>query len=247
MNISVAIITLNEEDSIERTLKSVQWADEIIIVDSGSTDKTLDIAREYDATVFTRKFDDFSSQKNFAVSKCRNEWVLSLDADEVVSAGLQARLECFVPEDKTGYRIKRDTHIFGRLMKHGGHDRDLPLRLFNKHRGNFVQPIHEYVKVDGSTGFIEEPIMHYSSRTVSEYMDKLNLYTDIEVQFMVEKHSKFSYVDMALKPFAKFCQRYVLQKGFCDGKEGFIFYALSGFYDFMKWAKYWEFLKKERT
>jgi glycosyltransferase involved in cell wall biosynthesis len=247
MNISVAIITLNEEDSIEYTLKSAQWANEIVVVDSGSTDKTIDIAKQYGSKVFVREFDDFSSQKNFAISKCSNKWVISLDADEVVSPQLEERLKGFMSEDKTGYRIKRQTYIFGRLMKQGGHDKDAPLRFFNKEKASFNQPIHEYVEIEGNIGLIEEPIVHYSSRTISEYMKKLNLYTALEAEYMFKKKTKFSHVSIFLKPLAKFIQRYILQKGFCDGVEGLIFYTLSGFYDFIKWFKYWELIKKEKA
>ena len=170
---SIIIITKDEEKSLRRCLDSVRGLGEIVIVDSGSRDKTQEIAREYTDKVFSREFDDFSSQKNFAISRCSNDWVLSLDADEALSEGLKSRLMAIQPEAKAGYRIRRETYIFKRLMKHGGHGQDMPLRFFNRQKGEFVQPIHEFFKPKGETGIIEEPIIHYSSEDLDEYVDSL--------------------------------------------------------------------------
>jgi len=241
--ISVVIITKNEEKAIRRCLDSIKDFDEIVIADSGSSDDTLKIAAEYTEKTFIRDFDDFSSQKNFALSKCRNEWVLSLDADEVVSDELKNRIGSLTPNQEAGFRIRRQTYIFKKLMKHGGHSKDLPLRLINKNRGRFVQPIHEFFKVEGEVGLIEEPLMHYSSEDLGEYFHKFNLYTDLEADFMQSQGVKFSLWSLVLKPPLRFFQRYWLQKGFLDKLEGFLFYTLSGFNEFVKWVKYWERLR----
>jgi glycosyltransferase involved in cell wall biosynthesis len=245
--ISVIIITLNEEKNLGKCLESIKSFDEIVVADSGSTDRTLDMARQYTDKIFHRNFDNFSSQRNFAISKCKNNWVLSLDADEAVSPGLREKLEKFTPDTEAGYRIKRNTFLFGRLMNFGGHDKDVPLRFFDKRTAEFVQPIHEFVKVDGKIGFMEEPIMHYSSRSIDEYMKKLLLYTQIEARFMREKGIEFAFLKAFFYPVIKFFQRYILQSGFKDGMEGFIFYCLSGFYDFVKWIRLWELTKKEHA
>jgi glycosyltransferase involved in cell wall biosynthesis len=240
--ISVIIITLNEEKNIDRCLESVKSFDEIVVVDSGSTDRTVDIARKYTGTIFHRRFDNFSSQKNFALSKCRNSWILSLDADEFISSHLMKRLENLKPQGEEGYRIKRNTHIFGRLMKYGGHDKDMPLKLFNKSKGIFVQSVHEYVNIAGKIGLINDPIIHYSSRDINEYMLKLNLYTDLEVKCLLQKKKRISYDKVLFYPIARFIQLYILRKGYLDGIEGFVFYSLSGFYDFIKYFKCWKII-----
>lgn len=244
--ISVIIITKNEEKRIRSCLESVKGLGEIVIVDSGSADKTLPIAREYTDRIFNREFDDFSSQKNFAMSKCMNDWILSLDADEEVSKELKERLLSLEPKGKVGYRIKRQTYIFNRLMRYGGHSKDAPLRFFNRKKGRFIQPIHEFFKAEGSVGFIKEPIIHYSTEDLNEYVKKLNCYTDLEVKFLSEQNADFSFTSFLLKPIIRFFQRYLLQRGFLDGQEGFIFYVLSGVYDFLKWIKYWEKLKRNK-
>ncbi len=238
--VSVIVITKDEELSLKECLESVKDFDEIIVVDSGSSDKTVDIAKEYTTKVFNREFDDFSSQKNFAIAQCKNNWVLSLDADEVVSKEFKDRIRKIKLNDKAGYRIKRDTYIFGKLLKYGGHCNDMPLRLFNKRKGDFLQPIHEFVKISEPTGLIYEPILHYSSHDLNEYIKKLNLYTDLEVKFLLERNCRFYYARMLLYPVLKFIQRYLLQRGFLDGFEGLAFYILSGFYEFVKWIKYRE-------
>jgi glycosyltransferase involved in cell wall biosynthesis len=245
--ISVIIVTLNEEKNLGKCLESIKSFDEIVVVDSGSTDRTLDIARKYTDKIFNRSFDNFSSQKNFALSKCRNTRILSLDADEVVSSHLMKRLGNVKPQKEAGYKIKRNTYIFGRLIKYGGHDKDMPIRFFNKQKAMFIQPIHEFVQVNGEIGLIEEPIMHYSSASIEDYMRKLFLYTAIEAKFMLEKGIVFSCFKAFFYPVIKFFQRYILQSGFKDGTEGFVFYFLSGFYDFVKWVRLWELTKKERA
>ena len=239
------IITKNEAQHIRRCLESVEWAKEIVIVDAFSTDETIAIGRDFTDKIFQNHFQDFSSQKNFALSKCRYNWVLSLDADEVLSPELKEKIKSLDPDGLSGYRIRRQTYIFGRLFKYGGHAHDMPLRLFDKSKeAYFYQPIHESLKISGAIGFIEEPILHYSSSNLDEYMRKLNLYTELDAKFLLEKKVRFSYFKMICKPIAKFFQRYIVQRGYLDGYEGLIFYLMSGFDEFIKWSKYWQYIKR---
>ena len=239
MSISVILITLNEEDKLAGCLESVSWADEVVLVDSGSTDRTMEIAREKGAKVFERKFDNFSSQKNFAVEKAGGEWILSLDADEKVSARLFGEIKEAVLDTRyDGYYIPRLNVIFGREMRFGGHQGDRHLRLFRKARGRFTSPIHERVELDGTAGELVNPLIHYSTAEIKEYMEKLRLYTDLEAGFLVSSGRRIPRHYMFSKPAAVFIKRYFLEKGFLDGWAGFEFYALSAYYEFVKYSKY---------
>ncbi len=245
MSISAVFITLNEAHRIARAIGSVSWVDEIVVVDSGSTDGTAAEAARHGAKVFNRKFDDFASQKNFALEKASQEWVLFLDADEIVTGTLaKDAAEAVKSDSHNGYMVPRTNVIFGRAMKYGGHQGDSHLRLFRKGAAYFEGPIHERAVVKGKVGRLRSPIMHYSTETVKEYLTKLEIYTDLEAHLLLKSGKKVSAFDMALKPCLKFVKQYFLQGGFLDGVEGFMFYRLSMFYSFVKYAKYFE-LKKE--
>lgn len=247
MGISAVFIALNEEKRIGRALGAVSWADEIVVVDSGSVDHTMEEARRQGAKVFQRKFDDFASQKNFALEKASEEWVLFLDADEIVTGSLAKEAAEAVKTDAfNGYRVPRTNVIFGRAMKYGGHHGDSHLRLFRKGAAHFEGPIHERAVVKGNVGRLKSPIMHYSTETVREYLVKLEIYTDLEAHLLLKSGKKVTAIDMALKPCLKFFKQYFLQGGFLDGIEGFMFYRLSMFYSFVKYAKYFELRREGR-
>lgn len=248
MGISVVIIVFNEQDRLGGCLDSVDWADEVIVVDSGSTDNTIEIAESKGAKVFYREFDDFSSQKNFAVNKASGEWILSLDADERISDGLSHEIKAAIERSgHDGYLIPRKNIIFGREMRYGGHQRDQHLRLFRKDKGRFVSPIHEKVEIKGIVGVLKEPIFHYSTPNKKEYMEKLKLYTDLEAKFFVSSGKKVPWYYIFLKPAVTFIRRYFLMRGFLDGKEGFDFYVLSAYYDILKYRKYFELVGKRKS
>jgi glycosyltransferase involved in cell wall biosynthesis len=246
MDISVVIITHNEEENIEECLKSVRWADEIIVVDSGSTDRTVDLARENGAKVLFRKFDDFSAQKNFALDSANSEWILSIDADERINTALAEEIKS-VPFDRgrEGYFIPRKNIIFGREMKYGGHQNDKHLRLFRKDSGRFISPIHESVRVEGSIGILKNTIVHYSTFSEREYMGKLEQYTDMEADLMFSSYKRVYRHYIFTRPIAIFAKRYFFQKGFLDGWNGLKFYSLSAFYEFIKYGKYFKKIKDQ--
>jgi len=244
-NITVAIISKNEEDIIKECLESIKWADEIIVVDAMSTDRTVEICKEYTDKVFQNKFADFSSQKNFALSKAGNGWILFVDADERIPINLRYEISSLSSDENDGYRIPRKNMIFGKHLKHGGHQDDLQLRLFRKDKSRFENPIHERVVVDGRVGKLRNSIEHYSTRSLSKYVDKLNLYTDLESEFMRTQARPMKRRDLIAKPMAQFILRYIYKAGYRDGLEGFLFYSLSSFYTFIKYAKYWDLLRKE--
>lgn len=243
--ISAVIITKNEEGAVRRCLESVRWADEIVVVDALSADKTADICAEYTASIFKNAFTDFSAQKNFAMSKAKNDWVLFVDADESISPALRDEISALDDDGYDGYYIPRRNIIFGRHLKYGGHQGDVQLRLFRKSKSRFENPIHEKVMVAGSVGKLRNDIEHNSTRSLSEYTDKLNLYTDLEAGFMKSQARPMRKRHLIMKPAAQFILSYICKAGYRDGMEGFLFYSLSSFYTFVKYAKYWDLLRKE--
>jgi glycosyltransferase involved in cell wall biosynthesis len=242
--ITIAIITKNEEEVIRQCLETVKWADEIIVVDAYSSDKTVQICREYTNKVFQNEFADFSAQKNLALSKAGNDWILFIDADEKISPQLKEEISLLEPHGRAGYYIPRKNIIFGKHFRYGGHQNDLQLRLFRKSKSHFENPIHEKAAVNGKTGLLRNALEHYSTRSLSEYVEKLNLYTDLEAKFMMTQGRTIRKRDFIIKPAGQFLLRYLFKGGYKDGLEGLIFYSLSSFYTFIKYAKFWELSKK---
>jgi len=241
VGISAVLIVLNEEDKIEKCLSSLGWADKIVIVDGFSTDNTVQTCEKYTKNIFQNKFDDFSSQKNFALSKAGNEWVLFLDADEKVPEELkQEILETIKKSAYSGYFIPRNNYIFGRLMKYGGHQNDTQMRLFKKDKARFENPVHEVVEIEGTIGILKNHIEHYSSKNISSYMARFNRYTDFEAEMLYKRKAKFRARYILLKPVAKFIYQYFWKRGYRDGIEGFIYYVFSAVYIGVKYIKYWE-------
>ena len=176
------LITKNEEANIKRCLASIKdISDEIIIVDSGSTDKTLQIAKSFNAKIINKGFDNFASQRNFALSKAENDWVLSLDADEEISQELREEIsKAIEAEEFDGYLIPRKNIIFGKEIKHTRWSPDKHIWLFKKSKSKFINSIHEEVAVDGHVGELKNPKIHYSHKNIHEFIKKINLYTDLE-------------------------------------------------------------------
>ena len=237
--ISVVLITKNEEGRIAACLESVSWADEIIVVDGESEDRTVEIARRFTSKVVTRRFDNFTHQKNFGLDQASGEWIFSIDADEVVSPLLRDSLLRVVGKSSPfdGFLIQRINYLFGRRLRFAGQDKEKILRFFRKEKGRFVQPIHEKVQVEGRVGKISGELLHYSSRTVSEYLNKLRLYTDLEVQWLAQKKVKVTAMDIAVKPVVLFLRNYFLRLGLLDGFEGFLYHSLSAFNLLLKYAR----------
>ncbi len=237
MKISAALITFNEEKNIQKCLRSLSFADEIIVVDTGSSDKTVKIARALGAKIYKIHFKDFSNAKNFAISKTKFPWVISIDADEEVTPELKTELLKVVNEETglAGYYIKRETLFLGKRIKHCGWNKDYQLRLFKKNKGAFNgKPVHESIEVKGGTGRLKETLLHYSYPDSRTYFEKMNRYTTLQAE---EKQKGFLLLRMLTTPFAKFFRMYFLKAGFLDGKQGFILCVYSGFSEFVKFSK----------
>jgi glycosyltransferase involved in cell wall biosynthesis len=254
VKLSVCIITLNEEANIGRTLKSVQplVADgegEIIVVDSGSTDKTVEIAKSYGAKVFTEPWKGFAAQKNSAIDKAQGEWILSLDADEEPEQDLMKEFaeilsgpaeDGFGSED--GYFIKRRNFFLGRWVKNGGFYPDFKMRLFRRGTGEFaVRAVHEDAHVKGRIGYLYYPLTHHAYPTLSGYIEHMNKYSSLGAEMEVEKgRTGFSLMNIVIRPWLTFIYNYIFRLGFLDGKEGLLLHMYHAVYVSWKYAKVWE-------
>ena len=244
--LSVAIITLNEESNIRRTLESVKWADEIVVVDSGSSDRTRDICKEYTDKVIQQTWLGYAGQKNLAISRTTRDWVLSLDADEPVEPALADEIRAIIrtPDACDGYRIPRKTFFLGKWMKHGGWYPDLNLRLFRAGKGRFEERfVHESLKVTGRIGVTVNAIEHYSYPDLESYMTTINKYSSLAVDVMAQNgfpSSKTSWLNIVLRPLFTFLHKYIVRLGFLDGKHGLVLNLYHSYYVFAKYAKAWD-------
>jgi glycosyltransferase involved in cell wall biosynthesis len=243
--ISVAVISRAEEEKINEVLDSVNdWVDEIIVViDSNkkTSGSTIKAAEKYGAKIFYRLMDNYSNQKNFAISKARGDWILSLDADEVVSAGLGKELQRATRDlSYNGYFLPRKNIIFGKTLSHTGWYPDYQLRFFVKGYGVFSKIIHERVSLRGGVGYLKKPLIHYNYQSVSGFIKRLNRYTDAEAQQLISSGYQFLTQDVILRPIEEFFRRFFAQKGWQDGFHGLALSGLMAFYTLVIYLKVWE-------
>jgi glycosyltransferase involved in cell wall biosynthesis len=246
--ISVAIITKNEEENIRECLESVRWADEIVVVDGGSTDRTRDICREFEARVFEEEWKGFARQKNSAVDKTRNEWVLSLDADERISPELQKEIQerLAVDSPADGFYMARKNYFSHHWIRYCGWYPDYNLRLFRKSRGRFLErAVHEKVKIQGRTETFKNPLIHRTYASVSEFLQRMDRYSNLAAVEMRREGKKVRHRDLVLRPPFTFLQMYLLRGGFLEGYRGFLLSKLYAFYTFAKYSKLKEMEENE--
>ena len=237
--ISAILIVLNEEENLPDCLRALDWVDEIVVVDSCSKDRSVEVAKQSGARVFTRAFDDFSGQKNYAVEQASGPWILSIDADERVTPELRQAVEAAIrqPAEWDGFYVTRKNYVFGKNLRFGGRGTEQILRVFRKDKGRFVQPIHEKVKVEGPVGKLAGYLMHQSLPNWEEYRRKFGLYTQFEAQWLLEQGARVSFTKLYWIPMARFIYYYFFRFGFLDGFAGLRFHALSSFYYHMKYQK----------
>jgi glycosyltransferase involved in cell wall biosynthesis len=244
--LSVTVITLNEEANIRRTLESVRWADEIIVLDSGSTDRTVAICREYTDKVYSQEWLGYSGQKNAAIDKATGDWILSLDADEPVEPELAAEIKLIIasPGPCDGYSIPRKTFFLGKWIRHGGWYPDYNLRLFKRGKGRFEErAVHEAIKVQGTVGRTAYAIEHYAISDLASYMSSINKYSSLAVTVMSQQRIspfKAGWINILLRPLLTFVYKYIFRLGFLDGKHGLVLNLFHAYYVFAKYAKAWE-------
>lgn len=247
--LSVVIITFNAERCLDACLQSVRWADEIVLVDSGSTDDTLAIAVRFGARVITEPWRGFGRQKQFAVELARNDWVLCVDADERVSDELATSVrEVLNSASLSGYQMARCNRFLGRWLRHGEGYPDWNLRLFDRRRGRWADvPVHEHVIVDGEVGQLRGELLHESQDTLAAYLEKQNRYTSLQAQHLFERGVKPSVRRLVLSPWLRFVKFYILRSGFRDGVAGFVHITIGCFNSFMKYAKLLEYHHSRRA
>jgi glycosyltransferase involved in cell wall biosynthesis len=241
--VSVAIVARNESARIGACLDSVAWADEVIVLDSGSEDDTREICRARGAKVLEQSWEGYSAQKNFAAGEARHPWILSLDADEVVSAPLRERILAVLAADgpADGYRLPRKNIFFGKWLRHGDHWPDHQIRLFRKGRGRFNgKPVHESVEVDGVVAELTEPLEHYSYDNIEDFFARQLRYAALAAGELHSKGRSPGAGDFLFRPLWRFMKGYVLKSGWRDGREGFIASAGYAYYVFMRTAFLWE-------
>jgi glycosyltransferase involved in cell wall biosynthesis len=248
LKLSVALITKNEEANLARTLESVRWADEIVIVDCGSTDRTAEVAREFGARFFVEEWKGFGAQKNSVLAKCTGDWVLALDADEEVSAELAAEMREMLNGTPgcDAYFLPRRNFFLRRWMRYGGYWPDPKLRLFRRGAAAFeARAVHETAHAAGRTGRLKGSLLHHAYPTLDGYLEHMNRYSTLGAEQAVAKgktsRSWAAFVwNVYLTPVATFEYNYFLRLGFLDGREGLLLHLYHSVYVSWKYAKAWE-------
>ena len=247
--LTAILIAYNEELDLPRALASLAGvADEIILVDSGSTDRTCHIAREFGARVYARKLDGLAEQKNYAASLASNDWLLSIDCDEELSPELRSSILAWKQEQpvKTGYDFPLMTSYLGGWIRHSGWYPDYKLRLYRRDRGKFVSVLHEGVKLDGPAGRLKGHLFHYTVRSYAEHKAKLDVLSTMAAEDMFAHGRKSWRPAMIFAPPWTFFQRLVFQLGVFDGRRGWLIAWLSATYIYIKYRKLGQLLAGEK-
>jgi glycosyltransferase involved in cell wall biosynthesis len=244
--LSVVVITLNAEAHVERCLKSVSWADDIVVLDSGSTDRTRDIAQSLGARVFNEEWRGFGPQKRRVTELALHDWVLSLDADEGLSekAALELRHLLEYEPDRLAahdaFRFPRISFHLGRWIRHGGWYPDWQMRLYDRRRTGWSDDVlHEKV-VASSFGTFKNPIEHWVFKDAADQVQTNNRYSTLGAEQLLKKGRRFSLFNLIVKPKVKFFETYIWKRGFLDGMPGFIIAVGAAYSVFLRWAKLWE-------
>ena len=244
MKLTVTVITFNEAAHISAALDSVAWADEIVVVDSGSTDGTVDIARTKATRVIVREWPGYSAQKNFAADRASHDWVLSMDADERVSAALASEIRTVLSGSPVwrGYRIRRVTHYLGQWIRSTDWFPDYQLRLYDRRAGRWNgRRIHESFHLsDGAPGTLHGEMEHYAYRDIAHHVEKINLYTTLIADEWHDAGRQTTAVQIVMQPCFAFLRNYVLRGGIRQGTTGLIVSLLNSYYVYLKFAKLWE-------
>ncbi len=243
--LSVAIIARDEEARIGDCLDSVRWVDEIVVVDTGSRDRTLEVCHKYTPHVYSYPWEGYAAAKNTALAHTTGDLILSLDADERVSGELRGEISTLLQQPfetlAEGYAIPRRNYLWGRWLRHGGLYPDYQIRLFKRGRGHFgVRRVHESVEVAGRVGALACPLDHYSYQGLGDFIERLNRYTDLAAQERHEHGPSFRTWALVTRPMGRLLRNYLLQQGFRDGLPGLLMAVSYAYGVFAREAKLWE-------
>ncbi len=248
--ISLVVITLNAEKHIADCIRSVSFASDIVVLDSGSTDGTVEIAKNLGARVFAEEWRGFGPQKRRATELAKTDWVLNLDADEALSPPLQEELQQILQAGVPGhaaFAFPRVSFHMGRWIWHGGWYPDWQVRLYDRSKANWsTAKIHEKVEAT-DLGYLKKPILHYVFRDLAHQIETNNRYSTLGADMLNEKGRRFWLVHLLLKPKVKFFETYIWKRGFLDGLPGLIIAVGAAYSVFLKWAKLWEMQKIKRS
>lgn len=249
MRISAAVITLNEEANVAECLESVGWADEIVVLDAMSTDRTREIAARHGAKVFTHTWEGYADARRLAISKCSFDWVLFMDADERVTPQLKTEIQSALERPgHDGFLLPRKAFFLGRWIKHCGWYPGYVLRVFRKDKARITdRKVHEGVRVAGSVGRLKSPLLHHTYPTVESYFARFDAYTTLAAEELRQSGKRTNAADLVFRPAFQFVKMYLVKLGALDGIEGFALCVFSSLYVFVKYLKLWRMARRERT
>jgi len=245
MKISAVVSTFNNESVIEDCLQSLAFVDEIVVVDHRSSDKTAQIAKKFTNRIYLEDNDplNIDIQKNFGFEKVKGEWVLSVDSDERITPELAREIKTVIESSQgfVAYKMKRKNIIFGKWIEHSLWWPDYKIRLFQKGKGHYAtKQVHNELAVDGQVGTMDEVLIHHHYQSISEYLQKMDIYTENEALEMVKKNTHFNWIDAVRMPVRDFLKTFFFQEGYKDGFHGLVLSILQGFYMFLVVTKVWE-------
>lgn len=253
MKIAAVVITKDEERNIAACLDSLRWADEIIVVDACSSDRTVEIAKRYTDRVFIRLWPGYGAQRNFSVEQAKSEWVLVIDADERVTDSLKEEIQGIFrqgpPADVAGFAVPRQNFFYGKWIRYGGIYPDYSLRLFRRSSGRYAEdvPLHEPLVLNGTSMRLSSALEHFSMPTVHHHVQKMMRYSTLGADDKLQQRSKISMMDIAGNHLVTAFKTYVLKQGFRDGIHGIVVAGFAGLHTFVKYAKAWERLYASRS
>ncbi len=245
--ISAVVLTKNNQNSIARCIKSINWADEILVIDDFSTDSTIDIAQKYGAKILQHHLDNnFAQSRNSALDKAKGDWVMFIDSDEEIGKDLQVEIQKAVLDGTfDGYFLKRKDFFFGKWLNYGETGNVRLLRLGRKNKGKWLRKVHEKWEIKGPTSQLKNPLSHYPHPTIAHFLKNINDYSTLHAQVAFEEGKKTNYLDILLMPTGKFLKNYIILLGFLDGVPGLIMALMMSFHSFLSQAKLWQRQQKK--